>query len=148
MATARILSREDGDLSRSTINASRSVEYRDIDLSFTAKANGEIFVKKEAAAVKQAVKNLILTNFYEKPFELFYGGDITSLLFELVDEDVEDEIKENIFNAIQIYEPRAIVRDVQVSYKESQNSISVMIEFQIINSEEVVVFTTSLSRLR
>jgi len=84
MATNRVLAKEDGNLSQSTLIGGRRKEYRDIDLSFTAKPNGEIFVKKEAAAVKQAVKNLILTDYFEKPFEPFYGGNIRALLFELL----------------------------------------------------------------
>jgi phage baseplate assembly protein W len=148
MATTRVLAKEDGNLSQSTLIGSRRKEYKDIDLSFTAKPNGEIFVKKEAAAVKQAVKNLILTDYFEKPFEPFYGGNIRALLFELADDDVEEETRENIIRAINAYEPRAIVREVSVSYQEERNSISIYIEFQVINTEEVVTFTTSLSRLR
>jgi phage baseplate assembly protein W len=148
MATTRVLAKEDGNLSQSTLIGGRRKEYRDIDLSFTAKPNGEIFVKKEAAAVKQAVKNLILTDYFEKPFEPFYGGNIRALLFELADDDVEEETRENIIRAINAYEPRAIVREVSVSYQEERNSISIYIEFQVINTEEVVTFTTSLSRLR
>jgi phage baseplate assembly protein W len=148
MATTRVLAKEDGNLSQSTLIGGRRKEYKDIDLSFTAKPNGEIFVKKEAAAVKQAVKNLILTDYFEKPFEPFYGGNIRALLFELADDDVEEETRENIIRAINAYEPRAIVREVSVSYQEERNSISIYIEFQVINTEEVVTFTTSLSRLR
>lgn len=148
MATTRVLAKEDGNLSQSTLIGGRRKEYRDIDLSFTAKPNGEIFVKKEAAAVKQAVKNLILTDYFEKPFEPFYGGNIRALLFELADNEIEEETRENIIRAISAYEPRAIVREVSVSYQEERNSISIYIEFQVINTEEVVTFTTSLSRLR
>ena len=148
MATTRVLAKEDGNLSQSTLIGGRRKEYKDVDLSFTAKPNGEIFVKKEAAAVKQAVKNLILTDYFEKPFEPFYGGNIRALLFELADDDVEEETRENIIRAINAYEPRAIVREVSVSYQEERNSISIYIEFQVINTEEVVTFTTSLSRLR
>jgi len=148
MATNRVLSREDGNLSKSALTVSRKSEYKDIDLSFTAKPNGEIFTKKEAAAVKQSVKNLVLTNFFEKPFEPFFGGNIRALLFELADDDIEDDARENIVRAINAYEPRAIIRTIDVNYQEERNSISITIEFQIVNTEEVVTFTTSLSRLR
>jgi len=148
MATNRVLSREDGNLSKSALTVSRKSEYKDIDLSFTAKPNGEIFTKKEAAAVKQSVKNLVLTNFFEKPFEPFFGGNVGALLFELANDDIEDDVRENIVRAINAYEPRAIIRAIDVNYQEQRNSISVTIEFQIVNTEEVVTFTTSLSRLR
>ena len=60
MATTRVLSKEDGNLNTSTLITSRSRLYSDIDLTFTAKPNGEIYKKRDAAAVKQAVKNLLV----------------------------------------------------------------------------------------
>lgn len=89
-----------------------------------------------------------MTNFFEKPFEPFFGGNIRALLFELADDDIEDDARENIVRAINAYEPRAIIRAIDVNYQEERNSISITIEFQIVNTEEVVTFTTSLSRLR
>ena len=148
MATNRVLSREDGNLSTSTLITSRVVEFKDIDLLFAAKPNGEIYKKRDAAAVKQAVKNLILTNYYEKPFEPFYGGNIRALLFELADDDIEEETRDQIARAIAAYEPRALVRNIYVDWQEERNSLTVTIEFQIVNTEEFVTLTTSLSRLR
>lgn len=148
MATTRVLSREDGSLNTSTLVTSRARIYRDIDLSFTAKDNGEIFVKRDAAAVKQAVKNLLLTNHFEKPFQPFYGGNIRALLFELAYDDVADDVEDNIRAAIERFEPRAVVRRIDVKADPDINSIRVTIEFQIVNSEELVTFSTTLSRLR
>ena len=148
MAINRVLSREDGNLASSTIITSRASEYLDIDLLFAAKPNGELYKKRDGAAVKQSVKNLILTNHFEKPFEPFYGGNIRALLFELADDDIEDDVKDQVTSAINAYEPRAIIRDIFVNYQENRNSLTVTVEFQVVNTEEVVTFTTSLSRLR
>ena len=62
MATTRVLSKEDGNLNSVSIVTSRNRVYLDIDLLFDVNSNGEIFKKRDAAAVKQAVKNLIQTN--------------------------------------------------------------------------------------
>ena len=148
MATERFLSREDGTLGQSSILTSRSKLFKDLDLTFTAKPNGEIYVKKDAAAVKQAVKNLVLTNYYEKPFQPFYGADIRAMFFELADDQTGADLKENIIRAIETYEPRARIIDVLVDAKPDINSINVTVEFQVVNSEEIVSFTTVLSRLR
>lgn len=59
MATTRVLSNQDTNQNTSAIITSRSRVYRDIDLSFTAKPNGELYVKRDAVAVTQALKNLI-----------------------------------------------------------------------------------------
>tara|TARA_E500000178_G_C17011651_1_gene750872 strand:- start:790 stop:1236 length:447 start_codon:yes stop_codon:yes gene_type:complete len=148
MATTKVFSTQDGTVSEITSIVSRKVEYRDIDLSFAKKTNGELFIKKDAAAVIQAVKNLIQTNHFEKPFEPFYGGNVRALLFELADDDVEIEIEEAIAQTINEYEPRAKVLNIFVNSNPDMNDIRVTLEFQILNTEEVVEFTTALSRLR
>lgn len=148
MATRRVLSRQDGDLNTSSIITTRTVPYRDIDLTFAAKPNGEIFKKSDAAAVQQALKNLILTNHFEKPFLPFFGGNIRALLFELADDDIEEDVRDNIIETINIYEPRAILRNINVVSDPDRNSLNVTIEYQVSNSEEVFTFTTAVSRLR
>ena len=115
------LSTEDGNLSSSFIS-SRSKKYSDIDLTLAVKASGEIFKKTDAAAVKQAVKNLILTNFYEKPFSPLFGGNIRDLLFDLADEDAEDDIEQRIISAIDTFEPRAEIINVFANSKPDRNS--------------------------
>ena len=148
MATSRFLAREDGNLQQSSLVTSRSKIYRDLDVTFAAKPSKEISVKKDAAAVKQAVKNLILTNFYEKPFQPFFGGNVTGLLFELADDATSTEVEEQIVSAIQQYEPRAQILDVDVNSQPDRNSLAVTITFKVINTQETVTFTTNLSRLR
>ena len=61
---------EDGNIGLTTILTSRTKSYSDIDLTFTPKASGDIFKKQHGAAVKQAVRNLLLTNFSETPFSI------------------------------------------------------------------------------
>lgn len=148
MATSRFLSREDGNLQQSSLVTSRKKVFRDLDVTFAAKPSKEISVKKDAAAVKQAVKNLILTNFYEKPFQPFFGGNIAGLLFELADDATGTEVEEQIVSAIQQYEPRAQILDVDVNSKPDRNSLTVTITFKVVNTQEIVTFTTNLSRLR
>ena len=145
----RSLSIEDRKLNTGAkITASSNRFYSDIDLSFKKKKNGDIFKKTDANAVKQAVKNLILTNHYEKPFSPFFGGNIREMLFDLADEDIEEDAEERIIEAINIFEPRALVQTVNVKSDPDRNSLNVYIEFQVINTTEVIIFTTTLSRLR
>ena len=148
MAIRRVLSTEDGNLQKSTLISSRAVDYLDIDLTFAKRPSGDIYKKKDAAAVKQSIKNLLLTDFYEKPFQPFFGGNLRAMLFELADEDTEDEVEENIRNAINKYEPRAEILTITVNVLPDQNDMRVSVYFKIINTQETVTFTTNLSRLR
>jgi phage baseplate assembly protein W len=148
MAIRRVLSTEDGNLQKSTLISSRAVYYLDIDLTFAKRPSGDIYKKKDAAAVKQSIKNLLLTDFYEKPFQPFFGGNLRAMLFELADEDTEDEVEENIRNAINKYEPRAEILTISVNVLPDQNDMRVSVYFKIISTQETVTFTTNLSRLR
>ena len=139
---------EDGNLNTRSLVTTRTRLYSDIDLTFAKKPSGEIYKKTDAAAVKQAVKNLLLTNKYEKPFQPSFGGDLNNLLFELVDNDTVYEIDAAIREAVSRYEPRAFIRSVKTNLQPDANNIDVTITFQIVNTEEVVTLGTTITRLR
>ena len=68
----RAFSIEDGNLGVKTIISSQNRTFSDIDLTFAKKASGDVFKKNSAAAVKQAVKNLLLRYLYEIILILFF----------------------------------------------------------------------------
>jgi phage baseplate assembly protein W len=142
------LAAEDVSLGLSSIIGARTKLYSDIDLTFAVKPSGEIFKKTDAAAVKQAVKNLMLTNGFEKPFQPLFGADLRALLFDLADDDAEEDIEERCINAISVFEPRAQALNVTAISNPDRNSVSVVVEFRIINTDELVKFTSTLARLR
>jgi len=149
MATRRAFAQEDTNLNTASVSSSRVREYKDIDLTFAKKpTSGEIFKKTDAAAVKQAIKTLVLTNLLEKPFNPFFGGDVRGQLFELADNNSSVIIRENIIDSIEAFEPRAEVLDLQVTLQPDNNSLNVTLRFKVVNTEEETEFTTSLSRLR
>ena len=144
----RAFSIEDGNLGSKTILTSRTQLSKDIDLSFAKKGSGDVFKKEDAAAVKQAVKNLLLTNFSEKPFLPRFGGNLNSLLFAL-NTDIDDEdLEEQIINAIEIYEPRARVTNISSNLSDDDHQIKVTVTFKIINTNETVTTNIDLTRLR
>jgi len=148
MATNRIFSREDAKLNRASLITSRSKVYKDIDLTFSAKPNGELYTKSDAGAVKQSIKNLIQTNHFEKPFLPYFGGNVRGMLFELAYDDIDVDLETNIINNIEKYEPRAKIVSLQVNARPDTNSLAVVLEFQIVNTTETVTLTTVISRLR
>lgn len=139
---------EDGNLQTKSIISARTRQYVDIDLSFVAKSSGEIYKKTNAAAVKQAIKNLLLTNRTEKPFEPNFGGDLNRFLFSLSEDFDEDELKDVIAAAINNYEPRVLVKDIQVLIFPDNHDAKVTVVFQIISTSEVISLDVSIARLR
>ena len=147
MAT-RAFSIEDGNLStQSTLIASRKRAFSDIDLGFSARPNGDVYKKTDAASIKQSVKNLLLTNTGEKPFNTF-GGNLSDFLFELADADIEFDIRDQVIRAIENYEPRAQLLDLEVFPNIDRNEIRVKITFLVKNLDQVVTLETNITRLR
>ena len=144
---ARAFSIEDGTLDKSIVS-SRNVAYKDIDLTFSPKPAGDIFKKIDAAAVKQSVKNLLLTSRGEKPFNNAFGSNLNSALFGL-DTEFDPEFVQNlIFDAITNHEPRARVLSVTVQLKPENNTLDTTVEFQVVNTKEIVTLDVSLARVR
>ena len=148
MVATRALSAEDAFLESRTLVGSRSRDYSDIDLSFKTKPNGDVYKKTNVASVKQAVKNLLLTNHYEKPFKPYFGGNLNDILFELANDETSSVLREDVINAIHNYEERAQVLEVIVNDNIDFNEIKVKVIFRIKNLNEVVEVETTLSRLR
>lgn len=145
---SRAFAVEDGNLQTRSLVTSRNKLFSDIDLTFTNKLSGDIYKKSDAAAVKQAVKNLLLTNRTEKPFQPSFGGDLNSLLFELVDNDTAYEIESAIKQSIVKYEPRALIQKVITNLQPDANTISVTVRFQVVNTQEIVTVDATITRLR
>jgi len=144
----RAFSTEDGNLQTPSIITSGTRISKDINLLFTKKTNGDIFKKEDLAAVKQAIKNLLQTNHYEKPFKQNFGANLRGLLFELTDDFLEYEINEAVVNAVNNWEPRAVILNMQTKVTPDKNTISCRIEFQVISTGAVDVIETSIARLR
>jgi len=123
-------------------------EYSDIDIMFTAHPiSGDITTKKDSDAVKRAVRNIILTNDYERPFKPNFGANLRAQLFELQGIGSKKRIASDISDALSALEPR--IRNVNVSFgEEKANSINVRISYTIINGlgQNTVDFTVNRVR--
>jgi len=123
--------------------------YSDLNFKFTKNpVTKRLSVLKNADAVKQALKLLILTDKYERPYKPFLGGNIKGKLFESFGPIVEMEVKEQIELAIQNYEPRVKILDVRTDANDDLNTLEVTIEFFIRNQTGREATTISLERIR
>lgn len=123
--------------------------YSDLNYTFTPHpVTGKLPVLKNEEAVKRAIKNLILTNRFERPYEPLFGGNILALLFENSDPFLEFNIKKQIETTIKNFEPRAILRKVDVVSIEERNEVQIDILFSIANQKNPVELTVILERVR
>ena len=73
--------------------------FKDFDLTFSRNpVTNDVNTIKIEVAIKEAVKNIVRYNFYEKPFLPNYGGNITGALFELYAEGQSSLIETQIKN--------------------------------------------------
>ena len=124
-------------------------KWADLDLDFVAHpVTKDIVLKRDVEAVKRSIRNLILTNRYERPFQPNIDGGVTRLLFELSSPQTKHNIESAIRNCISNYEPRAEVIDVFVTGDLDRNGFNVTIEFRVINTPNPVTIELFLERLR
>jgi phage baseplate assembly protein W len=123
--------------------------FKDIPLSFTAHpVTGNVKALVNRDAVKQSVKNIVLTNFYERPYSPNLGGDILSQLFENMDPITEYNIAKNIRQALDNYEPRAIIDEIKSDFYQDENAINITITFRVRNDAEPISVNVLLDRVR
>jgi len=123
--------------------------YKDLDLNFTAHPVTKDVVKRTGnAAIIGALKNLLLTNRYEKPFQPNYGSRIRGLLFEDVSFIIANILKTEIELAIQNFEPRVGVDAIKVEAQPEENRYAVTLRFYINNVDAPVTITMFLEKVR
>lgn len=99
-------------------------------------------------SVKRSIRNLILTDKYDRLFQPELGCRIRNLLFENMSPVIEESIKSTIVETIEIYERRARIIDIIVQSNEARNSYDIYIYFQVINSVNPVSINITLYRAR
>tara|TARA_R110002167_G_scaffold348706_1_gene560127 strand:+ start:3743 stop:4180 length:438 start_codon:yes stop_codon:yes gene_type:complete len=130
-------------------NVATQKSYSDLNLDFRVNGNSkDINPLTDVYAVKQSVKNLVLTNFFEKPFHPEIGGNVTSKLFEPADIFTAIDIETEIKKVIMRYEPRIKGVNVQVSDNSETNEYVVDIAFTIIYLQQKTEVSFNLQRLR
>lgn len=128
---------------------SRTPDYSDLDLDFLPHpVTKDVARKTGSEAIKRSVRNLILTNFYEKPFRPAIGSNATKLLFDNMTPLVSNFLRDAIYEVIQNYEPRVEVLDVQVKMDYDNNGYNVKLDFVVLNRNEPLTTIIFLERIR
>mgnify|MGYP003659553214 FL=1 len=130
---------------------SRNVrQYKDLDLFFDKKnVSKDITKLTDIAAVKRSIRNLVLTNHYEKPFHPEIGSGVRDMLFEPMSTLTAHVLTKKIENVIENFEPRAKIIGVSAQPNLDRNEYRVTINFFVLNAPtELVDLTLFLERLR
>ena len=123
--------------------------YSDLDFNFTAHpVTGDIVRRFDESAVKAALKNLILTSNYERPFHSEIGSPIKRLLFEPATPMLQVMLQRAITDTVNNFEPRAKLIDVNLIESADNNTIEIGIYFSIVNVPNPVSVQINLERVR
>ena len=123
--------------------------YRDIDFNFLMHPRtGDVSVKEDIDAVKQSIRNLVLTHFHERPFQKKLGSRVHTLLFENFTPFLGEVISTEVRNVIYNYEPRAIVLGVNVLNDLERQSITIDIRFKMKNTDLPISVDVILEKTR
>ena len=109
-----------------------SKSFRDFSLTFEKNAvTNDILALNNESAIKESVKNIVFYNFYEKPFDPAFGGNVIGLLFENYNANDAKKIKRRLKDAINTYEPRVAVYEFKTKFTEDRNHLDVSIAYVI-----------------
>lgn len=123
--------------------------YTDLDLDFDMHpVTHDVTKKVGIEAIKRSIRNIVLTNFYDRPFRSYIGSNINKMLFDNADSTTARLISQNIETAIANFEPRAVVRRILVSLQEDSNALQVDVEFTALNAPQPITVTVFLERIR
>lgn len=124
-------------------------DYKDLDLNFNVHPVKKDITKHTGEmAVINSVKNLVLTNHYERPFQPDLGSNIRRMLFENLDTVTAANIEREITQTILNFEPRVRIEQIIVTPKYDDNAYSVQMTFSIVNRTEPISINFLLERIR
>jgi len=132
-----------------TVISSSSRQYKDLDLNFLIHpVRKDINKHKDEMAVINSIKNLMMTNHYERPFQPDLGSNVRRLLFENLDKITAISMEREIRQVVENYEPRAQIKTLDILPDVDNNGFSVRMEFYIMNMSDPVTINFFLERVR
>ena len=129
--------------------ASIQNRYSDLDLTFTKHPiKKDLVISVDDQAVIRSLRNLVLTNHYERPFHPEIGSNVRKMLFEPISPLTANYLQREIEDTIKNFEPRATLQQVIVQVEPDQNYYSAIISFFINNNTQPTTINFVLQRLR
>jgi len=123
--------------------------YSDLDLTFRMlPVTKDVALRYDDQAVIASVRNLLLTNFYERPFQPTVGSNLTGLLFEPETNVTSSILADEIQNVVANFEPRAKISNIDVQLSTDKNGFSVTLTFFIGNNTTPTNVNLFLQRSR
>ena len=113
--------------------------YRDFSLFFTKNpVTGDVSTLTDVADIKRSIRNLVLTNEFDRPFHPEIASHVRDLLFQPFTAITYNLLRNRIDKVLEIYEPRATLTRIEIDDREFQNmdnnTLSIKIFFTLNNA--------------
>ena len=124
--------------------------YSDLNLQFTPHPiTGDVTRKTDSDAIRRSVRNIVMTNYYERPFKPGFGGNLIGLLFNLDTDRGLEKVSEKLTKTIETFEPRVKNVTIRVNNEGmNTNSLELSIYYNIINGSRNQELSLTVSRAR
>lgn len=129
--------------------ARKTRTYSDVNFNFKSHpATADIVKNEDVEAVKGAIRNLIQTKNFDRPFHPEIGCGIHNLLFDNFTPITIQMARRAVEDILRAYEPRAEILNIDVGATQDQNELTISVTFRLLNTENPVKVTTILNRNR
>lgn len=123
--------------------------FSDLDLRFERNPiTNDIGRRTDNEAIKMAMKNILLTKFFERPFNSALGSGVQNMLFEPLNPLSASMLKKMVEQALTNFEPRIDLQSVTVQMQEEENAMMVTIYYTILGLQSLQTFNIILERTR
>ena len=113
------------------VTISRS--FKDISLSFTKHpVTNDLIILKNEDAIKKSVINLVRTRLNERFFNNLIGTSVDNTLFEIGNSDIFSFLDEEITTLLNNFEPRILLRSVEIENPDDTNNLNIKITYDIV----------------
>lgn len=127
----------------------RQPDYSDLNLDFLAHpTTGDVTRLTGNEAIKRSVRNLILTNFYDRPFRSYLGSNAQKLLYENINPLTASFLKDAIEEVLTNYEPRIKILDIKINVSPDNNGYDVTLQYMIVSKSIKVAINIFLTQIR
>ena len=137
------------DLKSEAKNVASTKRYADIDFRFKPHpVTGDVTIKYDSDAITRAVRNIVLTNFYERPFKPSLGSSIRNKHIELSTDRKVNRMAKKVQKVIEDFEPRVENVKVLLGDVSDRNELNVTIFYNIKNSAQTQEMDFTVNRAR
>lgn len=131
------------------LSRNQDILYADLRMDMLLNpVNSDVSRSTDEEAIRNSLRNILLTNKGERLFNPGFGGNIRELLFDNIGLGSKEIIEANVESVIKNYEPRIILIKTEISLSPDLNSATITVTFMMINKQEPITLSVILDRAR